>query len=172
MVRRSWGGTGAALAIACALASCTTPPATPQAMTASVALASKPNWVVRKAIAVGDVTDASGHSVVTADALRQALEQSLATAGYLAAGSKSHYRLNATLQEIDQPPFTLTDDATVTSTVLYRLVGPGTNAQYSVTASGTATFDDSAIFGKRLQLASERALQANITALLKKLQTF
>jgi hypothetical protein len=171
MMRRAWLGLAAG-AIACALASCTTPPATPQAMTATETPAGKPNWVVKRAIALGEVTDASGHSVVTADAFRQALEQSLAAAGYLADRPKPHYRLNATLQELDEPSFTLTENVSVTSTVLYRLVGPGTNAQYSVTTSGAATFDDSAVFGKRLQLASERALQANIAVLLQRLQKF
>ncbi len=162
----------AALGALCALAACTTPPATPQAMTAADAPAPKPNWVVKRAVAVGNVTDASGHSTVTAEAFRQALEQSLAATNYLADGPKVHYRLDASLQEVDQPPFTLTENVTVTSTVLYRLTGHGTNAQYSVTSTATATFDDAAIFGKRVQLASERALHANIEALLDKLQKF
>jgi len=176
MVRANWWR-AAVVAMISALASCTSPPVTPEGMTATDPPAAKPNWVVKDAIAIGDVagggaTDASGRPAVSDDAFRQALQQSLTAAGYFASRSKPRYRLNATLQELDEPSFSLTDDATVTSTVLYRLVGPGTNAQYSVTASGTATFDDSAVFGKRLQLASERALQANITALLKKLQTF
>lgn len=172
MVRKRLASIAAALAMASALASCTTPPATPQGMTATEAPAAKPNWVVKKAIAIGDVTDASGHSVVTAAGFQQALEQSLAAAGYLADGPKPRYRLNATLQDLDQPSFTLTKTVTVASTVLYRLTAPGTNAQYSVTTNGTATFDEAAIFGKRLQLASERALHANIETLLGKLQKF
>lgn len=170
----------AALAIGVALASCTTPPpatptalpATPQAMSAVKVPAAKPNWVVRRAIAVGNVTDVSGHSAVTAAALRQALEQSLATAGYLAARPKPRYRLAAALQELTQPRFTLTGNVDVTATVLYRLTGPETTAQYSVTESGAATFDEAPVFGRRVQLASERALQANIEALLAKLQKF
>ena len=185
MRRRSWL-TAAAGAIACALASCsstspltTSPPATYQGMTAVDPPAGKPNWVVKRAIEVGDVTgspapDASSPPAVGADAFRQALERSLEEAGYLASGvkSKARYRLNASVQELDQPKFTLAENTTVTATVLYRLLGRGTNAQYSITASGTATVDDSAIFGNRLRLADERALQANIETLLKKLQAF
>lgn len=179
-------------ALACALASCTVPPddmacavvscpvpqATPQAMTAADPPAVKPNWVVKRAIAVGDVAvprapkgDASP-SPVGEDAFRQALQNSLKNAGYLAAGPKPRYRLNATVQQLDRPPFSLKGSVTVISTVLYRLVGPGTNAQYSVTAGGAATYDQATAFGKRLQLASERALQANIETLLAKLQKF
>jgi len=172
----------AAGALACLLAACTSslttsPAATPQAMAAADPPAGKTNWVVKHAVVVGDVVgsrapDASAPSSVGADAFRQALEQSLQSAGYLASGPKPRYHLNATLQELDQPHFTIADDTTVTATVLYRLIGPGTNAQYSVTASGTATFDESAMFGKRLQLADERAVQANIEELLRKLQAF
>ncbi|MGH7015238.1 MAG: hypothetical protein ACREEL_13990 [Stellaceae bacterium] len=166
-----------AVGIACALASCTSPPATTQGMVAADPPAGKPNWVVKNAVVVGDVagsrpTDASSPPAVGADAFRQALEQSLKSSGYLATGRKPRYHLDAALQELDQPKFALTDDTTVTATVLYRLIGLGTNAEYSVTASGTATFDESAIFGTRLRLADERALQANIETLLKKLHRF
>jgi hypothetical protein len=141
-------------------------------MSAIVAPAPRPNWVVRRAIAIGDVTDVSGHSPVTAVTFRQALERSLAISGYLAAGPKARYRLDAALQELALPRFTLTGNVGVTATVLYRLTGPGTDAQFSVTESGAATFDESTAFGKRVQIASERALQANIEALLAKLQKF
>lgn len=183
MRQRSWPA-AAAVAMACTLASCTSPPATYQpatyqGMTAVDPPADKPNWVVKGAIEVGDVSgsrapDASSPPAVGADAFRQALERSLAEAGYLASGpkAKARYRLNASVQELDQPKFTFAENTTVTATVLYRLLGQGTNAQYSVTASGTATADDSAIFGRRLHLADERALQANIETLLKKLQAF
>lgn len=172
----------AAMMFACLLGACTSPltvppPATPQAMAAADPPAGKPNWVVKHAVAVGDVVgsrapDTSSPSAVGADAFRQALEQSLQSAGYLAAGAKPRYHLDATLQELNQPHFTIADDTTVTATVLYRLIGPGTNAQYSVTAGGTATFDESSLFGKRLQFADERAVQANIEQLLVKLQKF
>lgn len=178
MRRKSWPA-AAAGAMACTLASCTSPPATYQGMTAVDPPAGKPNWVVKGAIEVGDVSgsrapDGSSPPAVGADAFRQALERSLAEAGYLASApkAKARYRLNASVQELDQPKFTFADNTTVTATVLYRLLGRGTNAQYSVTASGTATSDDSAIFGRRLHLADERALQANIETLLKKLQAF
>lgn len=176
MVPRNWRS-AAFIAVVCLLASCTSPPATSEGMTAADPPAIKPNWVVKSAIAVGDIagggaTNASGQLEVGSDAFRQALQQSLQAAGYLAAGPKPRYRLSATLQELDEPKFALTDDTTVSATVLYRLIGRGANAQYSITTSGTATFDESAIFGKRLQLASERALQANIGTLLQKLQKF
>lgn len=167
----------AIVALAGVLAACTSPPATPQAMVAADPPAGKPNWVVRHAVAVGDVVgsrapDASSRPAVGGDAFRHALEQSLQAAGFLAPGSKPHYHLDATLQELNQPHFTIADNTTVTATVLYRLIGPGTRAQYTVTASGTATFDESAMFGTRLQLADERAVQANIEELLRKLQAF
>lgn len=172
MARQLWAKMAIALVTISALASCTTPPATPQGMSATVAPAAKPNWVVRRAIAIGSITDVSGHSAVTAASFRQALEQSLAKAGYLAMRPKPRYRLGAALQQFDEPPFTLTGNVGVTVTVLYRLTGPGTNAQYSITDSGAATFDEATAFGKRVQLASERALRANIEALLDKLQKF
>ena len=172
----------AVVVLACVLAACTSPlttsaPATSQAMVAADPPAGKPNWVVRNAVAIGDVVgsrapDASSAPAVGADAFRHALEQSLEEAGYLAASRKPRYHLDATLQVLNQPHFTIADNTTVTATVLYRLVGPGTNAQYTVTANGTATFDESAMFGTRLRLADERAVQANIEELLRKLQAF
>jgi len=172
----------AAMTFACMLAACTSQlttslPATPQAMAAADPPAGKPNWVVKHSIAVGDVVgrrapDTSSSSAVGADAFRQALEQSLQSAGYLASGSKPRYHLDATLQELDQPKFSFTDDTTVTARVQYRLLGPGTEAQYTVVSTGTATFDESSMFGTRLRLADERAVQANIEQLLKKLQAF
>ncbi|MDE1969725.1 MAG: hypothetical protein KGI92_12545 [Alphaproteobacteria bacterium] len=166
-----------AIVIACLLAACTSPPATTQGMVAVDPPAGKPNWVVKNAVAIGDVIgsqapDASSPPAVSADAFRQALERSLEEAGYLASGRKLHYHLDATLQELDQPKFSIADDTTVTATVLYRLIGPGTDARYTVTASGTASFDESAMFGTRLRLADERALRANIETLLEKLQKF
>lgn len=182
-------GMAVAAAMACALASCSMPPdcavmscpvpaATPQGMTADDPPAVKPNWAVRRAIAVGDVAvfrAPKGNilpSPVGEDAFRQALQSSLESAGYLATGPKPHFRLNATLQELDRPPFRRTGSVVVTSTVLYRLVGPGMDAQYSITTGGAATDDQAKEFGMRLQLASERALQANIEMLLAKLQKF
>ncbi|MGH7000661.1 MAG: hypothetical protein ACREEA_04080 [Stellaceae bacterium] len=169
--------TAAAIALVCLLSACTSPPATSQGMVAADPPAGKPNWVVKNAVAIGDVVgsgapDASSAPAVGADAFRHALEQSLEQAGYLAASRKPRYHLAATLQELDQPHFTIADDTTVTATVLYRLIGPGTNAQYTVTSTGAATFDESAMFGTRLRLADERAVQANIEALLRKLQAF
>ncbi|MDE1904151.1 MAG: hypothetical protein KGI46_09870 [Alphaproteobacteria bacterium] len=179
---RHGGWISMAAALACLLAACTSPlttppPATPQAMAAADPPAAKPNWVVKHAVAIGDVVgslapDASSPSAVGADAFRQALEQSLQSAGYLASGGKPHYHLDATLQELDQPKFSLTDDTAVSARVQYRLIGPGTDAQYTVISNGTATFDESSLFGKRLQLADERAIQANIEQLLAKLQKF
>lgn len=171
-----WEGMAASV-LACVLAACTSPPATPQGMVAVDPPAGKPNWVVKNAVAIGDVIgsrapDASSQPAVGADAFRQALERSLEEAGYLASGRKPRYQLNATLQELDQPKFSIADDTAVTATVLYRLIGQGTNAQYTVTARGTATFDESAMFGTRLRLADERAVEANIETLLKKLQAF
>lgn len=172
----------AASALACLLAACTSPlttplPATSQAMVAADPPAGKPNWVVKHAVALGDVVgsrapDASSQPAVGGGALRQALAQSLQSAGYLSSGSKPHYHLDATLQELNQPTFSLTGDTTVSARVQYRLIGPGTDAQYTVISNGTATFDESAMFGKRLQLADERAVQANIEELLRKLQKF
>lgn len=176
-MRRSGWGSATVIAFACLLAACTSPPATTQGMVAVDPPAGKPNWVVKKAVAIGDVIgsrapDASSRSAVGADAFRRALERSLEEAGYLASSRKPRYHLDATLQELDQPKFSIADDTTVTATVLYRLIGPGTNAQYTVTASGAATFDESAMFGTRLRLADERALRANIETLLEKLQKF
>ncbi len=133
--------------------------------------------MVKNAVAVGDVIgsrapDASSPPAVGADAFRQALERSLNEAGFLASSHKPRYHLDATLQALDQPKFSIADDTTVTARVQYRLLGPGTDAQYTVISSGTATFDESAMFGKRLQLADERAVQANIEELLRKLQAF
>ena len=164
-------------ALVCMLAACTSPPATSQGMTAVDPPAGKSNWVVKNAVAVGEVagsrpTDASSPPAVAADVLRQALEQSLGEAGFLASSHKPRYHLDAALQALDQPKFSIADDTTVTVRVQYRLIGPGTDAQYTVTSNGTATFDESSMFGTRLHLADERALRANIETLLEKLQKF
>ncbi|MDE2227917.1 MAG: hypothetical protein KGL11_02605 [Alphaproteobacteria bacterium] len=177
MARPSWRSVAALAVAAWTLAACAAP-ATHEGMTAPVAATAKPNRVLKGAIAVGDVTggaatDPMAASRVGNGALQQALQDSLAQAGYLAPTPKAaRYRLNATLQELDQSGFTLTADATVKSTVLYRLVGRGANAEYPVTATGTATFQDSSIFETRLRIANERSIQANIEQLLKQLHAF
>src|SRR5579872_7024095 len=111
-----------ASALACLLAACTSPlttspPATTQGMVAADPPAGKPNWVVKHAVTVGDVVgsrapDASSPPAVGTAAFRQALEQSLEEAGYLASSHKPRYRLDATLQELDQPHFSIADDTT------------------------------------------------------------
>ncbi|MGB8182611.1 MAG: hypothetical protein WCF13_09595, partial [Stellaceae bacterium] len=121
-MRQSDWGIATAIAIACLLAACTSPlttsaPATSQGMIAADPPAGKPNWVVKNEVAIGDVIgsrapDASTPPAVGADAFRHALEQSLEEAHYLAASSrKPRYHLDATLQELDQPKFSIADNA-------------------------------------------------------------
>jgi len=164
-----------AVAGALAVAACASP-ATYQGMTVLPSDAGTPNPTLKGAITVGDVsggqdTNPLWMSKVDNASFKKALEESLSVVGYLAPpGSNPSFTLSADLQSLDQPWIGITLD--VKSTVDYKLTGGGNSKDYPITATGTATFSDSAIAIERLRIANEKSIQENIKELLRQLQGF
>lgn len=167
-----------AFGLACVLAGlagCATP-ASHQAMTVQPSAVPTVNAKLKSAVKVGTVsggesTNPIWTSEVDNTAFKQALESSLAIAGYGApAGADGTYTLSAELQKLEQPLIGLSFD--VKSTVLYTLTGPNTDRKYPVTFTGTAGVSDAFIGTVRLRIANERSIAGNIKELLRQLGDF
>lgn len=157
-----------AMLMAAGLAAC----ATQQAMTVDVGAIGQPNAKYRSAMAVrnvggGQVMNALTVPGVTNDAFKAALEQSLASNGYLAHGAAKYY-VDVEIQNLDQPLIGL--DMDVTSSVTYKVTGPGTSMSYPISAKGTATLSDSPLGVDRMRIANERAMQQSIRLFLQALR--
>jgi len=101
---------------------------------------------------------------------QSALQNSLGAAGMLASSS-GRYRLDAILNELDQPLFGL--DMSVSSTVHYTLTDTTNSKQafdQSITASYTATMSDAFVGVERLRLANEGSIKKNIASFLDQLR--
>jgi len=152
--------------IAPGLAAC----ATPQAMTVAGIATANPKY--RNAMAIRSVTGGQAMDVLTVpgvsnEPLKQALENSLATTGYLARSGAPKFYVDAEVRNLQQPLIGLTLD--VTADVVYKVSGAG-GGTYPIRASGTATFSDSPIAADRMRIANERAMQANIKQFLEALR--
>ncbi|HUR88624.1 MAG TPA: hypothetical protein VMZ74_06005 [Ramlibacter sp.] len=157
-----------AAALLIALGACATAP-TPAGMTvASDAVQVNPK--LKGSVAVASVTTKEAASLHGA-AFKQALEDTLSRAGYLAANAgAARYKLTAELRQLEQPLGSA--DLNVTSEVQYTLTGPSGPAQdLPVMAVGSATSSDGFGAGQRMRVASERAIQENLKVLLNQLAT-
>jgi hypothetical protein len=100
------------------------------------------------------------------------LLNSLRSAGLLAENqSNARYRMVANLQDLKRPFVGL--DMSVTMTVRYTvspLAGGAPVFDEVVSAVGTATVSDAFIGSKRLQLANEKAAQANIAEMMRRVR--
>jgi hypothetical protein len=121
----------------------------------------------------GHKTAALERSDVSNEELRPALEHSLRAAGYLADDSAAaSVDLSASIVRLDRPSFAST--MTVTSVVRYRTVTRGTGAALldaTLEAKGSAGVSDAFLGPKRLRLAEEASIRANIECFLKVLRT-
>lgn len=121
----------------------------------------------------GRSTAALGRSDVANEDLRPALEHSLRAAGYLADDSAAaSIDLSASIVRLDRPSFTFT--TTVTSVLRYRTISRETGATLldtTVEAKGSAGVSDAFLGTKRLRLAEEASIRANITCFLRVLRT-
>lgn len=84
--------------------------------------------------------------------------------------ANGRYRLEATLQNLQQPLIGL--DMTVTATIAYKLteITTGTIAyENTLVTPATATFGDAFVAVERLKLANEKAIRANLTKLIGEL---
>jgi hypothetical protein len=121
----------------------------------------------------GRKTAALARSDIANDDLRPALERSLRAAGYLADDSTAaSIDLSASIVRLDRPSFAFT--TTVTSVLRYRTIARETGVTLldtTVEAKGTARISDAFLATKRLLLADEASIRANIECFLKVLRT-
>jgi hypothetical protein len=159
-----------------ALAACARPPmyeARPPDLV-GLDVANGPAPVFRNAITVGSVTvgedtGVSWRSDVSPPEIQETLVRTLQLAG-LGAPQGGRFRLDATLLTLSRPyaGFAMT----VQAQIAYRLseVATGKVVYFStLTTLGTATLDDAITNTLRLRIADERAVRANLRALVGEL---
>jgi hypothetical protein len=159
-----------------ALAACARPPmyeARPPDL-AGIDLARGPAPSYRNAITVGSVSvgedsQTPWRSNVSPAEIQETLVRTLAKAG-LGTPQGGRYRLDVVLLSLQRPfaGFAMT----VPAQIAYRLtdVATGTVVYNSVlTTLGTATLDDAITNEMRLRIADERAVRANLRALVEEL---
>lgn len=156
-----------AVAVLIVLAGCATTPTPTGMAVATDAVQANPR--LRGAVAVSSVTGVKEVASLHSTAFKQALEDTLSRAGYLAPNAgAARYKLTAELRQLDQPLGSA--GLNVTSEVRYTLTGPSGPAQdLPVLAVGSATSSDGFGAEQRKRVASERAIQENIKVLLNQL---
>lgn len=145
-------------------------PATQQAMlvdrsdiTTKISLNLKDSIYVQN-IGGGKDTNPLWTSQVDSKTYKSALENSLTAVGYRSYDKNAKYKVDAVLQELDQPLFGLTFD--VKSTVAYAITTPDGLKNIPITAIGTATPSDAFIGIERLRIANERSIKENIKSFI------
>ncbi|CAL7962284.1 conserved exported hypothetical protein [Gammaproteobacteria bacterium] len=110
-----------------------------------------------------------GISYVDNDGLRKALEGSLDAYGYLAGSfSKAQYKLDADLLDLKQTGLLA---VTAKSVISYKISSTDIVKKYQIEVSGIATVSDEFCGYKRLRMANERSIQANIKEFFKRLNS-
>lgn len=156
------------------LASCASP-ATVTGMVAAPISQLNADSQLRSAVGMGSIlggqeTNPLWTSEVGNAEFQEALSQSLAAQGMLAQG-EAQFRLDAELVSVDQPLFGF--DSTVTSIVKYTLLEIATDRvafQETVSESYTATVGDAFVGVRRLRLANEGSIEANISRFIELLK--
>ena len=154
------------------LTGCATP-ANPQAMIVNPDASIAPNEKLKGMFAIGSIiggqdTNPLWTSQVDNKSFGEALRGTLAAFGYLASDPASaKHRIDANLMSLAQPLFGLTFD--VQSNVQYVVITGDSKKEYLVSASGVATFSDSALAIERLRIANEKSIKENITQFLRRL---
>ncbi len=106
-------------------------------------------------------------SQVDSQSFKAAFEQSLAAIGYKSDSASAKYKVDAELQDLNQPGFGLTFN--VQSTVAYTVSTDVTSSKVPITAVGTATPSDAFLGVERLKIANERSVKENIKAFINRL---
>lgn len=154
------------------LVGCATP-ASQQAMTVnasdiSVNTSEKlKEQVLIRSVTGGKDTNPLWTSQVDSQSFKAALEQSLAAIGYKTNSASAKYKIDANLQDLNQPGFGLTFN--VQSTVAYTVATDARTNNVPITATGTATPSDAIIATERLKIANERSIKENIKAFINRL---
>jgi uncharacterized lipoprotein YajG len=155
------------------LVGCATP-ATQQAMSISAQdVGTTVNPQFKGQLAIGSVTGGKDtnplwSSQVDSQSFKGALDKSISVAGYQAAsGTSGKYRVDAVLQDLDQPFMGFTLD--VVSKVVYTVSGDGKQKQFPVSATGSASTSDAFVAIERLRIANERSIKENIKQFIQSL---
>lgn len=99
------------------------------------------------------------------------LERRLGEAGYLAADpSTATYIVTAAVERLDQPLQGMNYD--VTSKVRYRVRRGGDVREFPILATESASLIDHVVATRRLSIASQRSIEANIRAFLTALESY
>jgi hypothetical protein len=157
------------------LVGCATP-ASQQAMTIGISdVPTQLNPNLKNGLSVvgvtgGKETSPLWTSQVDNSGFRSALEQSLLAVGYLTSTNNSKFKVEAELIELKQPFMGLNFD--VVSTVKYKISNQIGTEVFPITATGTATFSDSAIGIERLRIANEKSIKENIKQFIQKISDF
>ncbi len=116
----------------------------------------------------GKATNPLWKSEIDNESLQATLEKSLDQQGLLSA--TGDYQLNVILLETDQPIFGLNFKVTTVIQYVITEVSNGTVVfDEPITAQFTATMDDAFVAVKRLRLANEGSIRANIELFLDRL---
>jgi len=121
---------------------------------------------IRK-VSGGQDTNPIWISQVDSPTFKTALESSLASMGYRSNSPDAKYRVDADLQDLNQPGFGLTFN--VQSTVSYTVATGGASSSVPITATGTATVSDAFLGVERMKIANERSIKENIKAFIERL---
>jgi len=129
---------------------------------AGIDVARGPASAYRNAVAVGQVP---AEPALFRDALGRTLQGAA-----LSGGDAGRYRLDVTSLTLQRPyaGFAMT----VTATITYRLVEAASGQvayERTLTTPGTATLDDAVTNENRLRIADDRAIAANLQALVRDL---
>jgi hypothetical protein len=99
------------------------------------------------------------------------LERRLGEAGYLApAGTTATYVVSAAVERLDQPLQGMSYE--VTSKVRYEVRRGGDRREFPILATESASLIDHVVAARRLGIASERSIEANIRAFLTALECY
>jgi len=99
------------------------------------------------------------------------LERRLGEAGYLApTGTTATYVVSAAVERLDQPLQGMSYE--VTSKVRYEVRRGGDRREFPILATESASLIDHVVAARRLSIASERSIEANIRAFLAALEGY
>jgi len=99
------------------------------------------------------------------------LERRLEEAGYLAPpGQTASYVVTAAVERVDQPLQGMSYE--VTSKVRYRVRHGGDAREFPILATASASLIDHVVAARRLSIASERSIEANIRAFVAALEGY
>jgi uncharacterized lipoprotein YajG len=120
-----------------------------------------------RSVTGGKDTNPLWTSQVDSQSFKMALEQSLAALGYKSDSAAAKYKIDANLQDLNQPGFGLTFN--VQSTVAYTVATDAGTNNVPITATGTATPSEAFVAIERLKIANERSIKENIKAFVTRL---